>query len=412
MFYRVAVCIGLCCSVACAGEIVPATLPSGLGVDIHFTTARPGEMKMLRGAGFGMVRMDITWSRTEKQKGQYDFTAYDGLLKTMEDAGIRSMWILCYTNPLYDQNRSPYTDEGRRAFAAWATAAAKHFAGHHILWEMYNEPEGFWKPKRDDDAYVTLALAVGKAFHESAPGETLIGPAMADIDLPLLEKCCQAGLLNYWSAVTVHPYRRGVRPETVTRDYLRIRKVIEQYAPKGKHIPIFSGEWGYSTVWKGVDQETQGKFLARQWLVNTMDDVRVSIWYDWHDDGTEPKDPEHHFGTVGYAYHAGRDPVYDVKPAYRAARTMTSALDGYGFEKRLATKSEEDYVLEFSKGERIALAAWTTDPTPHDVSIEGVEGAFATYNYVGDKGAVVRSGDGGVSVELSDGPTYLIRSAE
>ena len=47
MLYRVALWIGLCCSVTIAREIVPATLPAGPGVNIHFTDPRPGEMKML-----------------------------------------------------------------------------------------------------------------------------------------------------------------------------------------------------------------------------------------------------------------------------------------------------------------------------------------------------------------------------
>ena len=37
------------------------------------------------------------------------------------------------------------------------------------------------------------------------------------------------------------------------------------------------------------------------------------FWYDWHDDGPDPKEPEHHFGMVAYPYHEGRNPVYDPK---------------------------------------------------------------------------------------------------
>ena len=37
-----------------------AAVPEGLGVNIHFTDPRPGEMEMLAAAGFRWVRMDFS----------------------------------------------------------------------------------------------------------------------------------------------------------------------------------------------------------------------------------------------------------------------------------------------------------------------------------------------------------------
>ena len=74
--------------------------------------------------------------------------------------------------------------------------------------------------------------------------------------------------------------------------------MIDRYAPQGKKLPIISGEWGYSSAWNKHDETRQGKMLPRQWLVNLAQDVPLSIWYDWHDDGQDAKEPEHHFGTV------------------------------------------------------------------------------------------------------------------
>ena len=146
--------------------------------------------------------------------------------------------------------------------ARWAAAAAKHFRGRGILWEMYNEPNiGFWKPKPDVDQYAKLALAVGRALRAAEPGETYIGPATSTIDSAFLEKCFQAGLLEYWSAVTVHPYRQE-GPETAVAEYGRLRQLIDRYAPQGKRIPIISGEWGYSSAWNKYDETRQGKMLA------------------------------------------------------------------------------------------------------------------------------------------------------
>src|SRR5207249_12142795 len=162
------------------------------------------EMARLAAGGFKFVRMDFAWGAIEKERGRYDFSAYDRLMAALAPHHIRAQFILDYSNRFYDNEQSPHTDEGRAAFARWAAAAAHHFRGRGILWEMYNEPNiGFWRPKPNVDDYAKLALAVGKALREAEPGETYIGPATSTIDFKFLEPLFKAGLLEYWSAFSV-----------------------------------------------------------------------------------------------------------------------------------------------------------------------------------------------------------------
>ena len=338
-----------------------AAVPTGLGVNIHFTHPKPGEMEQLAAAGFTIVRMDFTWSAIERNAGEYDWSAYEHLLKELEPRKIGALFILDYGNPLYDDNLSPHTEAGRTAFAKWAAASVEHFKGRGVLWEMYNEPniDQFWHPKANVDDYVKLALETGKAIRAAAPEEKYIGPASSTMDFKFLESCFKGGLLEYWSAVSVHPYRQTA-PETVEADYQKLRDLIAQYAPKGKAISIYSGEWGYSSGWDKFDEERQGKYLPRQWLTNIANGVPLSIWYDWHDDGEDPKEPEHHFGTVHHDY--------SPKPAYLAAKKLTSELAGYRFEKRIKVEKDEDHLLLFTKGNEKKLAAWTTSKNAHAVS--------------------------------------------
>jgi polysaccharide biosynthesis protein PslG len=310
------------------------------------------------------VRMDLGWGGTERKKGEYDFSAFDRLAAALEKHKMRAVFILDYGNPLYAEpgDKQPFTsrvgtEEFRAAFAKWAVAAVSHFKGRGYLWEMWNEPNhtGFWKPKPDVEQYTALARATGEALRGAGllgpKGEAFIGPATSTIDLPFIEACCKAGLLEYWDAVSVHPYRQG-GPESVEEEYRRLRMLIRQYAPKDKVIPVISGEWGYSAAWNDFDEDKQGKYLPRQLLTNMANDVALSIWYDWHDDGKDPKEPEHHFGLVRHEYRADRDPVYEPKFAYRAIKALTTQLGGYRFNKRLVinvSPTLSDYVLLFSK---------------------------------------------------------------
>jgi polysaccharide biosynthesis protein PslG len=336
-------------------------IPDCLGVNIHFTDPKPGELEMLAAAGFKWVRMDFSWEGTERKKGEYDFSAYDRLAAALEKHGLRAVFILNYGNPLYDGGLPPTSKNARAAFAHWAVEGVRHFAGKGHIWEMWNEPNGgFWKPKADVKQYAALARATGEALRDAKllgpKGEAFIGPATSTIDLPFLEACFQAGLLEFWDAVSVHPYRQQA-PENVDEEYRGLRLLIRKYAPKDKVIPIVSGEWGYSDAWQHFTPELQGKYLPREFLTNIANDVTLSIWYDWHDDGTNPKESEHHFGIVANEYHPGRDPVYDPKPAYHAMKTLAAQLDGFRFNKALDLGLGVHPLL-FSKEEAVRIAYW------------------------------------------------------
>ena len=274
---------------------------------------------------------------------------------------------------------------------------------------MYNEPNiGFWRPKPDVKQYVKLALAVGKALREAEPEEVYIGPATSTINFKFLEECFKSGLLEYWKAVSVHPYRQ-TGPETAVPEYARLRKMIAQYAPHGKTIPIISGEWGYSSAWKDFDEARQGRMLARELLVNLTEAVPVSIWYDWHDDGPDPKEPEHHFGTVLAAYHGGRDPAYDPKPAYRAMKTLAAELGAFSFAKRVPLTKAEDYVLAFVRGNETRWAVWTTSASPQVVSIPVEPGRYRVTGHVGEPLPAIVTEGKMLEITLTDAPKYLAR---
>jgi hypothetical protein len=308
------------------------TPAQGLGVNIHFTDPQPGEIEMIAAAGFKWVRMDFHWGLTEKQKGVYDFSPYDRLLAALDKQTMHALLILNYGNPLYADpgEATPYTQragtaEFRDAFAKWAAAGVSHFAGRGCIWEMWNEPNGkyFWAPAENVNQYIALAKATAAAVHAVAPNEPIIGPATSTIDLKFIEACCQAGLLEDWSAVSVHPYRQ-TPPETAAAEFATLRNLISRYAPGGRSIPIVSSEWGYSTAWKGFDDQKQADYLKRDFANNFACQIPLSIWYDCRDDGDDRKNSEHRFGIVRRPYHKGRDPVYDPKPAYEAMKQFSA----------------------------------------------------------------------------------------
>jgi polysaccharide biosynthesis protein PslG len=393
-----------------ANALPSLTIPEGLGVNIHFTDPQPGEMKMLADTGVKWVRMDFLWNGTERQMGVYDFAAYERLLKALEEYHIRPIFILDYANPLYDQGLSPHTEEGRNAFARWAAAAVQRFAGHGILWEIWNEPnwKTFWHPKPNTNDYIKLALEVGRQVRQVAPQETLIGPASARIPLGFLKKCLEAGLWQYWAGLSVHPYRGFMPPETVSVAFNRLRNRIKKIVPHERTFPTLSGEWGYSTAYLGMNEIKQGKFLARMWLTNLANGIPLSIWYDWHDDGPDPKNTQQNYGLVRNTYYSKRSSVYDPKPAFLATKTLTHVLQGFTFKKCLPVDGSRDYVLLFQKDEKLLLAAWTSSPKSHSVRIPASPGTFKIIGYTGEVLPSHLSDRKGLTLTLKDSPQYLL----
>ena len=386
----------------------PIAISEAFGVNVHFIDPDPAEIKMIAGAGFRWVRTDFKWELTEVERGKYDFTPYESLVSELGKQNLRALFILDYGNPLYTQGMSVRTPEARAAFARWAVAAAKHFSGRGIIWEVFNEPNHpiFWPPKPNVHEYTALAAAVAKAFQSEAPNEKLIGPATSGIEFNFLESCFAAGLLNQWSAVSIHPYRQ-TDPETVASDYATLRETIQSYQPSvDRSSEIFSGEWGYSSVWRGMNEQKQAEMLARQFLTNIANGISLSIWYDWQDDGSDRTEAEHHFGLMRYRSKPSTG-TWDAKPAYLAAKTLIANLRGFVFQERLIVGSDDDYVLVFAQGNERRYVAWTTSPTPQRVMIPRVTGLLRVTRLTGESRGTVAPNAGTLSIDLTTSPQYL-----
>jgi hypothetical protein len=410
----------LASALPCAAAPKPAfggTVRDMVGVNIHFTDPQPGEMAMLAGAGFGLIRMDFTWDSTEKQPGVYKFSRYDVLMTNLDKYRVRPLFILDYSNPLYEGGLSPHTDAGRDAFVKWAMAAVAHFKGKRVLWELWNEPNGgFWNPHPNADDYALLAVAVGKAMQEHYPDETYIGPATSGVDTRFMETCFKAGALNYWSAVSCHPYRSSA-PDTVISEYERVAALIAKYAPAGKSIPIISGEWGYTVIDRDTNTYShvhtdalQAQYFDREILTNIANGVPVSIWYDWRNDGPNADETESNFGLVRNEYFAGRDPVYDPKPSYAAAKALLGTIGAYAFSGTVPIpNSTTAHVCSFVHKTEHRWAAWTSSDAAESVVLPIPSGKYDVLDINGAVTGTLTADAAGLPVTLTGDPQFIVR---
>ena len=363
---------------------LPATFPSikpsvdALGVNVHCFRLQDGapltneqDLNLIRLAGFRRVRIDMLWSKVERQPGVLDFRDYDRVIQALRARGIKPMVILGLGNPLYSPELTIYPPHVQAAFERYVTETIKHFRGQGLIYELVNEPnhEAFWKPRPDPRAYMALAKNVLPKIKMLDPTAQVVAPSTAGTPFDFLESCFQEGLLQWVDGVTVHPYQAFYKtyptnrnPENFEVDYQKVQQLIQKYAPTGKRIPLLLGEWGYSSALTELDEQTQANYLVRQALLGMLYGSPVNIWYDWKGDIDGLQDPnnkELNFGVV--------HPDLRVKPAYFAMQQLANQIGNKSLMGRLPSPSG-DYVLKFANDKEAVLAYWTAN-TPHWLSV-------------------------------------------
>lgn len=388
-------------------NIFPRTVTEGLGVNTHFI-GRQMDTDMIRDAGIKIVRTDLFWSEIEKAKGIYDFknSGYDTLTDELIRANIRPYYVLDYSNLFYEKNgASIVTEKGRKAFNRYVNEATRRYRNKQIIWEVWNEPNtNSWVPKPNLEEYFLLLKQTAKTIKENDPSGVVVAPALAGItneSLGWLEGIFKKGALDYVDAISVHPYR-GAAPESVTADYHSLRALIKKYT--SKQIPIISGEWGYSTAneWYGehFNEEQQAAYLVRMFLVNKLNHIPISIWYDWKNDGSDPNNGEQNFGL--------RQENIDVpKQAYYAMNTFTYLLTGYELSGRMDSGNPDDYIVKFTNKEKKTVMVLWTVGTQHEIRFPVENAKGQVMSMLGQKQEYYDSSKNR-SISISNNPIYLL----
>ncbi len=373
------------------------TFPTGFGVNIHTgPTWKASDIALIAADGFKWVRSDLFWQYTERTEGVYNWSEYDTLAAGFQAYGIKILFTLDYNNPIYgaaNDKVGPSTQTEFLAYAKWAAAAVQHFAGHGYVWEIWNEPNDahFWQPAPNLANYMTLETDAYNAIKAVAPNELVIGPtatyagsgSLPDQAISFLQSTFDAGLLNTVDAVSVHLYRpHGGAPETVLPWLALYDNLTAGYAVKR---PLVSSEWGTSRT--EVSEPLQAAYIVRQFAINAVSGIPLSIWYDFMDGGTDTTNREDMFGLVD----VNRQPHL----AYTSAKVFNNIAANATSITRLAS-DPNDYLVQFDG----TTMEWTTGVS-HAVPLPA--SATKAMDMLGQPYPINADG----TVTISDMPIYV-----
>ena len=247
--------------------------------------------------GVKWARVQTGWARTERQRGEYDFTWLDQVVDSLLKIGIQPWFNLGYGNRLYTPGAPHETavgfvpmnsPEARAAWLAYVGRLAERFRGRVRHWEIWNEPngKGFWRPHDPDPrAYAELVGMTAPVIRKQIPDAVIVGFALAGLGsgLDFVKGALDSGIAPHLDKVSFHPYR--LVPEANYADEVRsLRRLLAKYKPG---IEIWQGENGAPSKIGGaghvfeVDgtEAGQAKWLLRRILTDLSLDVELTSYF-------------------------------------------------------------------------------------------------------------------------------------
>ena len=408
------------------GETLLQDSPFGINTAFHpGTFDLDARLKAMQNAGIKWGRQDFTWKRIEKAKGEYDWEPYDELVERCRQTGLLLFGNLTGAPDFYDTQ----TGEAAEAYAAFARAAAKRYAGKVDHWQIWNEPN-LGLHKGNPDVYARLLTMAGKAIHEANPKAKVLGLNMAFCDVLWTEAILTRVPYDCFDIICFHPYRNPNAPEDkfdwwvqdqyvkrfrqeLACDYPLIHasfldqtdELIKIMTNFGEPKPIWITEMCFNTHIHpyGVSELRSADLLVRfHVLALASRKVEKVFWWTLKDGGPQQFDAAEMVGLM----RADLAPKY----SYYAYSFMTRMLEGKHWVRN-DSFGPDIYACAFSNDARNedTMVLWSPKPFAY-VRINNTEKGLTLYDSYGTKRIAtydkVRTSH--LPVPLGESPIYVV----
>lgn len=410
--------------------VAPAALltNSAFGINTALDPAQPevdAHLGAMQELGVKWGRQDFHWRRIERRQGVYDWTSLDTLVRKARDAGIQLLGCLAYAPPFHD----PATPAGADAFARFAEAAARRYAGQVDHWQIWNEPNGaFWKGTPEE--YGRLLATASPAIRAVNPRARIVALNTAFCDVLWAGRVLKEVPYSAFDIVAFHPYRPPNAPEDpfdrwtldqyvnswhagelptnyalVNMSFLdQTGELVKLMRLHGEPKPLWVTEicWNSHIHPYGTSELRQADLLVRfHVLALASGRIERIFWWTLRDQGVRQFDQA---DMVGLAR-------FDLSPkyAYAAYAWMTRQLEGKQWVRNDAFGPEVFAVVfnDPAKKEDV-LVAWTTQPVGY-LRVNNTEAGLTLHDLYGTRRTVefdaIRTAS--LSVPIGQSPIYL-----
>lgn len=359
------------------------------------------DFKTMKDLGVKDLRLGLSWTRVQPDKGEYDWKFWDYLVEQADKQGINLRPYICYT-PEWVGDQTPdfwhHAPRDPKAFADFVETAARRYKGKIKSWELWNEPDNkaYWDmpgktTQQSADAFANMLKPAIDRLRTTDPQAGIILGGMADGNSDFFRRVMEKHHLgNQVDTVNVHAYLRtwDGRPQEHLADYLNEARNIVA-STTGKVKPALDlDEFGHSShrfnqtqgdssgfvklIYKyEATPAYQGEALFKDHTIALANGQTSHVaWYRINDlpdsQGVIGDNNNHHLGLLDTS---GRQ-----KPAYKAFRFFrqlfdqpTRSLDGQARLLAGANSQAQVHVIEKQDGKKV-LVGWLRDSRPEEVA--------------------------------------------
>lgn len=290
----------------------------------HLNTPLFDKMTALAGhLGVDILRTELAlWESTQPEEGQWRWQAADRVIDALAPLGIEIQPILAYSPRWASTGNTESRDwkdwnKAAPRLAPWHTyvrAVVGRYGDRARHWEIWNEPDiSFWRSPTAQ--YTGLFDTTSALIREISPDARVLNGGFAmgsrQPNPDFLQEFISTADKAHWDVLAYHDYH------TFSQFLARRARVDPLLAALRPGVPLWINEGGYHTLLAGGERE-QALTLVKKIATAPARGITAYFWYNLHDDGTDPRNSEHHFGLTRH----GGDP----KPAWSAYQNLVREL--------------------------------------------------------------------------------------
>jgi len=197
---------------------------------------------LLKELGVSFVRIDFYWQDIEPQKGKFDFSKYDYIVRLLSENNIKILAILDYCADWAGKSWNSPPDN-LDDFVNFARKVVQRYKDKIKHWEVWNEPDSriYWQPQDEMKTYLKLLKKTYKAIKEIDPSAKILLGGLTSGGYYALKRIYEMGGKNYFDIVNIHPFVNPLKKDCIKRIKIlckNIKKLMEKFGDKEKKIWI------------------------------------------------------------------------------------------------------------------------------------------------------------------------------
>lgn len=243
----------------------------------------------MRAAGMEWAREEFNWGLINPSRNKWYWANPDQAMGTHRRNGVQVVGMIAYTSPWAStcggadaQFCKPNIDQWKN----YVGAVARRY-GDITHWEIWNEPNHYWKPSPNTDEYREVLVAAYDTIKSINPNAKVASGGTTYIDNSFIDSFLDNGGWEHLDAVAVH-YYPGVGPESDPNNKLRDELLKLEYntiVPHGGLKEIWVTEMGWQSDQIGL--EAQADVISRATIIaRTVNEAPITLIYNLRDDPT------------------------------------------------------------------------------------------------------------------------------